>query len=471
MSIIDVPIEDVENFRNELASIDRDGSRKWIYARQPKGRLYAARTFVAAILLIFLFAGPHIYVNDHPFMLLNLPERMFIVFGIPFMPQDFHLVVLLALSSLVTVALFTAIAGRIWCGWMCPQTIFLEMIFRRIEWFIEGSPKEQAILNAGKWTQKKILTKSAKHIIFFGISFAIANTFLAYIIGRDELIKIQLDDPMNHLSGLGIITLFSFVFYAVFARFREQACLIACPYGRYQSVLVDKNTIAVTYDFVRGEPRGKQNKHVKSDTHITHGDCIDCHQCVVVCPTGIDIRNGIQLECVNCTACIDACDYVMTKTGKPKGLIRYTSWEAVKNGTTSLFTGRIKAYLAVWIALLSLVGFFFAKRTDTETLILRQPGTTYIQQGNDAIGNFFTVMITNKTFGEKEIDIKVLSPSTAKMRLLGSFTPVKEFTTLESRMLVTMPKKATSADNTIIQFGIYSNGKLLETVHSTFIAP
>ena len=249
MSIIDVPVEDVENFRNELASIDRDGSRKWIYARQPKGTLYTARTIIATILLTFFFAGPHIYVNGHPFMLLNLPERMFIVFGIPFMPQDFHLIVVLALSSLLSVALFTAIAGRIWCGFMCPQTIFLEMIFRRIEWFIEGSPKEQATLNASPWTKKKIVKKSFKHAIFFGLSFAIAHTFLAYIIGRDELLKIQLDDQMNHLAGLGMIIVFSFVFYAVFSRFREQACLIACPYGRYQSVLVDKHTIAVTYDF------------------------------------------------------------------------------------------------------------------------------------------------------------------------------------------------------------------------------
>jgi len=471
MSIIDVPIEDVENFRNELASIDRDGSRKWIYARQPKGRYYTARTVVASILLIFLFAGPHIYVNGHPFMLLNLPERMFIVFGIPFMPQDFHLVVLLALSSLVSVALFTAIAGRIWCGWICPQTIFLEMIFRRIEWFIEGSPKEQATLNAGPWSSKKIVKKSIKHLIFFGISFAIANTFLAYIIGRDALIKIQLDDPMNHLAGLGIITLFSFVFYAVFARFREQACLIACPYGRYQSVLVDKNTIAVTYDFLRGEPRGKQKNRKSEDAQINSGDCIDCHQCVVVCPTGIDIRNGIQLECVNCTACIDACDHVMKKIDKPKGLIRYTSWEAVKNGTANIFTARIKSYLAVWVILLTILGYMFSKRTETETLILRQPGTTFVKQGNDAIGNFFNVMITNKTFGDKDIEIKILSPKNASMKPLGSFTPVKEFATLESRMLISIPKNSAVSGKTMIHFGIYSNGKILETVQSAFIAP
>jgi cytochrome c oxidase accessory protein FixG len=345
------------------------------------------------------------------------------------------------------------------------------MIFRRIEWFIEGSPKEQATLNAGPWSSKKIVKKSIKHLIFFGISFAIANTFLAYIIGRDALIKIQLDDPMNHLAGLGIITLFSFVFYAVFARFREQACLIACPYGRYQSVLVDKNTIAVTYDFLRGEPRGKQKNRKSEDAQINSGDCIDCHQCVVVCPTGIDIRNGIQLECVNCTACIDACDHVMKKINKPKGLIRYTSWEAVKNGTANIFTARIKAYLAVWVILLTILGYMFSKRTETETLILRQPGTTFVKQGNDAIGNFFNVMITNKTFGDKDIKIKILSPKNASMKPLGSFTPVKEFATLESRMLISIPKNSAVSGKTIIQFGIYSNGKILETVQSAFIAP
>jgi cytochrome c oxidase accessory protein FixG len=276
---------------------------------------------------------------------------------------------------------------------------------------------------------------------------------------------------MNHLAGLGIITLFSFVFYAVFARFREQACLIACPYGRYQSVLVDKNTIAVTYDFLRGEPRGKQKNRNGEHTHNNTGDCIDCHQCVVVCPTGIDIRNGIQLECVNCTACIDACDHVMEKVDKPKGLIRYTSWEAVKNGTANIFTARIKSYLAVWVILLTILGYMFSKRTETETLILRQPGTTFVKQGNDAIGNFFNVMITNKTFGNKDLEIKILSPENATMKALGSFSPVKEFTTLESRMLVSIPKNSAVSGKTMIQFGIYSNGKILETVQSAFIAP
>ena len=469
MAIIDVPVEDVENFRNELASIDKDGSRRWIYARQPKGKIYTARTIVATILLAFLFAGPHIRVDGHPFMLLNLPARKFIVFGIPFMPQDFHLVVLLALTSLVSVALFTAIAGRIWCGWMCPQTIFLEMIFRRLEWFIEGSPREQATLNASSWTSKKIFKKVVKHIIFFGISFAIANTFLAYIIGSEELIRIQTDNPSQHITGLAIITLFSFVFYAVFARFREQACLVACPYGRFQSVLVDQNTIAVTYDFNRGEPRGKQKS--KNADELTKGDCIDCHQCVVVCPTGIDIRNGIQLECVNCTACIDACNHVMTKINKPEGLIRYTSWNAIKNGTKNIFSARIKGYLAVWLILLTIVGYMFSKRTLTETLILRQPGTTYIVEGNNSIGNFYNVMLTNKTFDDKDIEIKVLSPKSASMKPLGSFSPVKEFTTLESRLLISIPKEIAKSGKTTINFGIYSHGTLIETVESAFIAP
>jgi cytochrome c oxidase accessory protein FixG len=234
---------------------------------------------------------------------------------------------------------------------------------------------------------------------------------------------------------------------------------------------VDKNTIAVTYDFLRGEPRGKQKNRNAEHTHSNSGDCIDCHQCVVVCPTGIDIRNGIQLECVNCTACIDACDHVMEKVDKPKGLIRYTSWEAVKNGTANIFTARIKAYLAVWVILLTILGYMFSKRTETETLILRQPGTTFVKQGNDEIGNFFNVMITNKTFGDKEIEIKILSPKNASMKPLGSFTPVKEFATLESRMLISIPKNSAVSGKTMIQFGIYSKGKILETVQSAFIAP
>jgi cytochrome c oxidase accessory protein FixG len=476
MSIIDLPEQDAEKYRNELASIAMDGSRKWIYARQPKGNYYNARTIVALILLGFLFLAPHITVHGHQFMLLNFLKREFIVFGYPFMPQDFHLVVLLALTSIVSVALFTAVLGRIWCGWMCPQTIFMEMIFRRLEWLIEGTPNEQISLQASKWTPKKLIKKITKHIVFFSISFLIANTFLAYIIGSEELFRIITDNPIDHILGLGIITLFSFVFYAVFARFREQACLIACPYGRYQSVLVDPNTIAITYDFKRGEPRGtfkKSSREIGIDHSIndSSGDCIDCHQCIVVCPTGIDIRNGIQLECINCSACIDACNTVMDKLKKPRGLIRYTSWNAIHSGIKQVFTTRIKGYLAIWIILITIVSGLFAKKSDTETLILRQPGTTFIVETNGGIANFFSVAITNKTFEKKQITIALTDPLNASLKPLGSFSPVEGLSTKESRLLISLPKGSYHKGKNTLHFNILSNNNVLETVESTFIAP
>jgi cytochrome c oxidase accessory protein FixG len=475
MSIIDITeLEEERSFRDELASITSDGRRKWIYARQPKGKFYTARSIVAVFLLAFLFLSPHIRLNGHQFMLLNILERKFIILGVPFMPQDFHLVVLLALTTIVSIALFTAVLGRIWCGWLCPQTIFLEMLFRRIEWLIEGSPKEQVLLDKGAWNGKKTGKKVLKHSIFYALSFLIANTFLAYIIGSDQLWHIITDDPRRHLAGLGIITAFSAVFYAVFARFREQACLIACPYGRYMSALVDTNTIAVTYDFKRGEPRGKftrADRAAAPEEHIAKGDCIDCHQCVVVCPTGIDIRNGIQLECVNCTACIDACDMVMEKVGKPKGLIRYTSWNAVKTSIQQVFTARIKGYLAVWLILLTLVTVLFMRRGDSETLIMRQPGTTFVREANGALANFFNVAITNKTFNPLNTQLVLLQPKGIQMKALGSLSPVAPLSTLDSRILLSFPPGTYKSGKNPVRFAIVSDGKVLEEVETVFIAP
>ena len=206
----------------------------------------------------------------------------------------------------------------------------MEMVFRRIEYFIEGDYKHQQKLNKGPWNIDKIFLKSVKHIAFFGISFLIANTFLAYIIGSDELWNIQIVSPAQHIEGLIIITIFSFVFYGVFAFMREQVCTTICPYGRLQGVLLDRKSIIVAYDYIRGEGRGKFSKN-EERKEVGKGDCIDCNQCVDVCPTGIDIRNGTQLECVNCTACIDACNFMMEKTGLEKGLIRLDSEDGIKN--------------------------------------------------------------------------------------------------------------------------------------------
>ncbi|MBU3742835.1 MAG: 4Fe-4S binding protein, partial [Candidatus Kapabacteria bacterium] len=306
MSIIDLDlVEDHERFRSELASITRDGRRRWIYARKPSGRFYRWRSVVAVILLAFLFIAPHVKVHGHQFLLLNIIDRQFVFFGVPFWPNDFYLVVLLFLTAVISIVVFTATLGRLWCGWLCPQTVFMEMIFRRIEWWIEGGPKEQAQRAAGPWTFDRAWRAVVKIAIFFGISFAIANTFLAYVISSDTLRLYISDGPLAHGSLFVSLVVFTLVFFAVFYRFREQACVIACPYGRYMSALVDQNTVAVTYDFKRGEHRSKWTKadndakrQAASGESFARpqgsGDCVDCHQCVTVCLTGIDIRNGIQ---------------------------------------------------------------------------------------------------------------------------------------------------------------------------------
>jgi cytochrome c oxidase accessory protein FixG len=474
MSIIDHTVEDHESFRSELASIALDGRRKWIYARQPSGRYYTWRTRLSWFLLAFLVFSPFIKVNGQQFMLLNVLERFFVILGVPFYPQDFYLVVLLFLTGLVSVVLFTATLGRIWCGWFCPQTIFLEMVFRRIEWLIDGPPKEQARRRGGPWNGDRLWRTVVKQGIFFAISFGIANVFLAYLISSDKLLGYITDGPQAHLSTLIPLVLFSIVFYLVFARFREQACVIVCPYGRYMSTLVDDNTVAVTYDFARGEQRGKMTKADKEaiaagQSRPANGDCIDCYQCVTVCPTGIDIRNGIQLECVNCTACIDACDEVMTKIHRPVGLIRYSSAAAITQGQGSWLTTRVKAYMAVWLVLVSVVTTLFVLRSDVDVLILRQEGTLYATT-EEGIVNFYRLQLINKTSEDLPVTITVTEPKGATLRLLEPVTELKAGVINKSRFMLTIPKDHVDGDLKAT-ITVTSNGTVMKTVTTSFVGP
>lgn len=470
--------EEEGTFRDNLSTIHKDGSRNWIYVQKPSGRYYNRRTVVSVVLLTFLFLAPFVRVGGHPLMLLNIIERKFVLFGIPFWPQDFYLVVLLVLTVLVSFVLFTAVFGRIWCGWLCPQTIFLEMLFRKIEYAIEGSATKQKLLDSAPLSGNKLFKKGLKHTIFFALSFIIANTFLAYIIGSDQLLTIITDPIGKHIVGLSTITIFSFVFYAVFARFREQACVVVCPYGRYMSSLVDEDTVAVTYDFTRGEPRKKfskedklQQQGIAVQSATPRGDCIDCHQCVNVCPTGIDIRNGIQLECVNCTACIDACDTIMTKISKPKGLIRYTSFNAVKDGIRHKVKPRIYAYSVVLILLLTTVSYLFATRPDLDILILRQPGTMFQKTGNGDYVNFYVFQGINKTYYDLPVDIQLIVPEHGKITPLGTLSPISHQSAKEMRFILTLPKDQLNASQTKVRFVISSNGKVIKEVESSFVSP
>lgn len=456
-----------EAFRDSIATIGADGKRSWIYPKKPKGKLYSARTLVSYGFLVVFFIMPWIKISGHPFMLLNVIERKFVLFGIAFFPQDFFLFVLAMLTFVVFIALFTALFGRLWCGWACPQTVFMEMVFRKIEYWIEGDMQQQKALDKREWDSYKASRKISKHLIFFIIAFIISNTFLMYIIGVDEWKHIVSDDFSKHTAGFISILVFTGVFYGVYARFREQVCIVVCPYGRLQGVLLDPNSVIVGYDYKRGEPRGKLTKA----TEIQTGDCIDCHQCVQVCPTGIDIRNGTQLECINCTACIDVCNSIMTKINKPEGLIRYTSENAIKKGIKFKVTPRIIGYSVVLSVLFITLITLLVLRTDIETTVLRTPGLLYQKTDDKHISNIFNIQLVNKTFDDIPVTIKVAA-SEGEIKWVGDgITNLKAESVAAGEFFLILPKTEITKTKTKVKFEVYSNGKKMDDAESSFLGP
>jgi len=461
-----------QSFRDSIGTVDEDGKRKWMYPKKPSGPFYKARTWFSIFLLAILFSGPFMRINGKPVLLADVLERKFILFGQVFWPQDFYIFVLVMLAGILFIALFTVIFGRLFCGWICPQTIFMEMVFRKIEYWIEGDYKHQKRLNDGPWNSDKIKKKVLKHIIFFGISFIIGNTFLAYFIGSERLIEIITSPPINHLTSLFSLLIFTGIFYWVFSWFREQVCIVACPYGRLQSVMLDRNSIVVAYDYIRGEMRGKFRKN-EDRSEVGKGDCIDCNQCVEVCPTGIDIRNGTQLECVNCTACIDACDYMMESVGLPKGLIRYDSEDAIVNKESKKLTPRSIGYSIVLVLIMGLITFLLLSRTDVDITVLKTPGQQYQKRENNQVSNLYNYKVINKTFNEIPAEIKLIEgngeveyigggndfiiPSESMAE--GTFFLVRNMEDLEDR-------------KSIIYLGVYNKeGVLLDKVKTSFLAP
>lgn len=453
-----------ESFRDSISTISEKGKRVWIYPKKPKGKFTNARSIVSILLLMVLFITPFIKINGHPFFLFNVIERKFILFGMAFGPQDFYLFVLIMIATIVFIVLFTAVFGRIFCGWICPQTVFMEMVFRKIEYWIEGDASHQRKLDEAPLTASKFFKKSFKHIIFYAVSFLIGNTLLAYIVGIDELAKIVSSSPFEHLSLFIAIVLFSGLFYFIFSRFREQACVIVCPYGRLQGVLLDQNSIVVAYDYLRGEPR----KKIRKNEERSAGDCIDCGLCVDVCPTGIDIRNGIQLECVNCTACIDACNGVMEKINKPKGLIRYDSLKGIKEKTSKIFTPRVIAYSALLTLLIFVIALLLINRKDVEVNILRTPGLLYQELPDNKISNLYNIEIENKTFDTIPVDIKILNIK-GEIKIIGKKLSVDPQGVFETKFLMIFGKNDLKDLNTKVLLGVYKDNTLIKTITTSFL--
>lgn len=462
--------KDIDDFRDHISTVDEQGRRKWIYPVKPSGRYYRARTFVSWILLAILFGLPFIKFHGEPLFLFNILERKFILFGIVFMPQDLHLFALAMITMFVFIALFTVVFGRLFCGWACPQTIFMEMVFRKIEYMIDGDANAQRRLTESVWTPEKIARRLLKHGIFFTISVVIANVFLSYIIGADSVLKIVRDPISRHFGGFIAMLIFSGIFYFVFAWFREQVCTTVCPYGRMQGVLLVPDTVVVHYDFVRGEPRGKLKKESVKAAEL--GDCIDCNLCVRVCPTGIDIRNGTQLECVNCTACMDACDSIMDKISRPRGLIRYDSFTGVKEGRRKIMTPRAIGYSAILALLLVLQAFLFGTRTEVETLILRTPGMLYQKVDETYISNLYNYQIVNKTSHRMEQIEFRLTDADGRIRLVGESIPVVEKQSMaEGAFFIDLPHSNIEDHKTNVFVEVYIGGKRIDKVKTSFLGP
>jgi cytochrome c oxidase accessory protein FixG len=461
--------EEFEDFRDRQSTIGEDGNRVWVYPKQPKGKLYDYRKLTSVFLLAVLFGLPFIKVHGDPLLLFNILERKFIVFGVMFYPQDFHLFVLSMIAFIVFVVLFTVIFGRIFCGWICPQTIFMEFLYRPIEYWIEGNNNQQRKLDESALNFNKIWRKGLKHFLFFLISFITAHFFLAYLTGIDHVVELITDGPKTHLAGFAALIIFSVVHYFVFAKLREQVCIIICPYGRLQGVLLDRNSIVISYDYKRGEPRGKYNP-LEDRASKNKGDCVECGSCQAVCPTGIDIRNGTQLECINCTACIDACNTVMRRIKMPEGLIRYASERTIADKTKLRFNVRILFYSVVLSGLLILIAFLFSIRTPIESTILRQKGTMFQEYDSLHYSNIYMIQVINKTRETIQVDLELDEPD-GEIKLVGGPLVVKKGEVGESQFLVLIKKSDLKSSNTEVEFKVMSGGEEMDEIESTFVGP
>ena len=462
------------NFRDRIGTMNAEGKRAWVYPKKPEGRFYRYRTQLTWVLLTFLIVSPFIHINGNQFMLFNVLGREFYIFGQPFWPQDFYLGVTAMIIGVLFITLFTSAFGRIFCGWICPQTIFMEMVFRKIEYWIEGDRGAQMRLDKQEWNSDKIRKKGFKWFLFFLISFGIANVFLAYLVGSKRLLQYITEGPLENLSTFIALLIFTGVFYFIFSWFREQVCTIACPYGRLQSVLLDKKSVVVAYDRKRGERTKGRAKFKKNEDRaaLGKGDCIDCFQCVNVCPTGIDIRNGTQLECINCTACIDACDAMMEKVDLPKGLIGFYSEENIEKEEKVSFNPRMKGYAAILFVLVGILSGMLFIRSDVEATILRLPGQLYETQENNIISNVYTFKLINKTTGSfEDVHFKLLSHNGTIESVTHENIRVPEKGLAEGTLFIEIPKAGLKDEKNSVEIGIYSGNKLLETTRTNFMGP
>lgn len=390
-----------------LSTLESDGSRRWLFPRLSKGSLWKRRRALAYFLILFFVALPHVRISGRPLVLLDIASRKFVFFGHIFLPTDTLLLTLLMLGVLIAIVLATAFAGRVWCGWACPQTVYMEFLFRPIDRLFEGTPGK-----GGKPKRKPTgVLAVVRYAIYLALCMLLAHTFLAYFVGTDRLASWIQSSPLEHPTAFLVMGATTGLMLFDFLYFREQLCLIACPYGRFQSVMLDRQSLIVAYDDNRGEPRKKGRR---SEAAVA-GDCVDCNQCVVVCPTGIDIRNGLQLECVNCTQCIDACNNVMDRVGSPRGLIRYTSQDALAGKPPRLLRIRTMAYPLLLVGVAVAFVVVLSSKYAFDAKLMRGRGNPFQRTTAGDFTNNFNVRLTNRTEELRTYAIEVIEPADARL--------------------------------------------------------
>jgi cytochrome c oxidase accessory protein FixG len=386
-----------------LRTIGEGGKRIWMYPERPRGRWMRWRTLAHGLLLLLLLAGPWVDVGGKPGIHIDIAGRRLHLMGMTLFATDGWYLLFLFGVVVFGVFLFTALFGRAWCGWACPQTVFMETLVRPIERLVEGTPTQRRKRDAGPWTASKVVRKAIKLGLLLAVAGALGTTFTAYFLGRDGVLEAQLH-PLSHPAGTLTFVLITAVTFFDFAWFREQTCLVVCPYGRFQSVLLDPSSLLVAYDERRGEPRGKKGT-------AGAGDCVDCKRCLVVCPTGIDIRRGTQLECVQCMACIDACDDIMDKLERPRGLIRFSTENAIAGKPTRIWRPRVVAYAVGLLGVLVAFGLTVAAREPVELALTRQPGPPYVALPDGRVQNPMRLRIANKGRQPRAFEVEVVAPA------------------------------------------------------------
>lgn len=444
-----------------VATIGDGGRRVWLYPLRVWGRFVTARTLFGWFLFAALLIAPWIDVGGHPAMLFDIPRRRFYLWGLTLFATDANYLLFLFGTFIFSVFFFTALLGRVWCGWACPQTVFLEGIIRPIEHLIEGPPSQRKKLDAAPWTAGKIWKKGLKLTAFLVVAGGITTTVVAYFIGRDGVLEAQAN-PWAHPVAFSFFVGITAVLMFDFTWFREQVCVVACPYGRFQSVLMDADSLTIGYDVARGEPRGKPR-----DAGV--GDCVDCKKCVQVCPTGIDIRKGVQMECINCAACIDACDSVMDRLGRARGLIRYTSENALATGRVRLVRPRVIAYAVVLVAIGTGFATALTMRQPVELAVTRPPGDPFVVRPDGQLQNMVRLRISNKGSQAHTFTATVVEPADGSLHLPIPEMVVQPDAVAQFPVLLVRPAPGERQSPFVIR--VTGDDGFEDTVEAVFLAP